>query len=113
MRISDWSSGVCSSDLFSTPAALSWLSARTAAIMTDDHVLEPSAGTGMLAAHAIAAGASVSLNERDPCRAALLSLVTSRAVTTHDAEFINDRLPADVRPTVVRDRKGPRRNPRH
>src|SRR3546814_20459305 len=55
----------------------------------------------MLAAHAIAAGASVSLNERDPCRAALLSLVTSRAVTTHDAEFINDRLPADVRPTVV------------
>ena len=86
---------------FSTPAALSWLAARTAAIMTDDHVLEPSAGTGMLAAHAIAAGASVSLNERDPCRAALLSLVTSRAVTTHDAEFINDRLPADVRPTVV------------
>src|SRR3546814_9306247 len=66
---------------FSTPAALSWLAARTAAIMTDDHVLEPSAGTGMLAAHAIAAGASVSLNERDPCRAALLSLVTSRAVT--------------------------------
>src|SRR3546814_12397484 len=55
----------------------------------------------MLAARAIAAGASASLNERDPCRAALLSLVTGRPVTTHDAEFINDRLPTDVRPTIV------------
>src|SRR3546814_16751615 len=34
---------------FSSPAALSWLAARTAAIMTDDHVLEQSAGTGRLA----------------------------------------------------------------
>src|SRR3546814_646626 len=86
---------------FSTPAALSWLAARAAAITAEDHVLEPSAGTGMLAAHAIAAGASVSLNERDPCRAALLSLVSGCDVTNHDAEFINDRLPADVQPTVA------------
>ena len=86
---------------FSTPAALSWLAARAAAVTAGDHVLEPSAGTGMLAARAIAAGASASLNERDPCRAALLSLVTGRPVTTHDAEFINDRLPTDVRPTIV------------
>src|SRR3546814_15078402 len=40
---------------FSTPAALSWLAARTAAIMTDDHGLSPSAGTGLPAAHAISA----------------------------------------------------------
>ena len=86
---------------FSTPAALGWLATRAAAITADNHVLEPSAGTGMLAARAIAAGASVTLNERDPCRAALLALVTNADVTTHDAEFINDRLPPDVRPTVV------------
>src|SRR3546814_4667360 len=30
---------------FSTPAALSWLAARAAAITAEDHVLEPSAGT--------------------------------------------------------------------
>jgi Dimethyladenosine transferase (rRNA methylation) len=86
---------------FSTPAALGWLAARAAAITAEDHVLEPSAGTGMLAARAIAAGAAVTLNERDPCRAALLALVTNGDVTTHDAEFINDRLPPDVQPTVV------------
>lgn len=86
---------------FSTPAALSWLAARAAAITADDHVLEPSAGTGMLAAHAISVGAAVTLNERDACRAALLGSVTNREVTTHDAEFIHDRLPPEVRPTVV------------
>lgn len=86
---------------FSTPAALGWLAARAAAITAEDHVLEPSAGTGMLAARAIAAGATVTLNERDLCRAALLALVTNDDVTTHDAEFIHDRLPPDVRPTAV------------
>src|SRR3546814_15600967 len=55
----------------------------------------------MRAVHALAAGAGVSLNERDPCRAALLSLVSGCDVTNHDAEFINDRLPADVQPTVA------------
>ena len=86
---------------FSTPDALGWLATRAAAITADDHVLEPSAGIGMLAARAIATGASVTLNERDACRAALLALVTNSDVTTHDAEFIHDRLPPDVRPTVV------------
>lgn len=86
---------------FSTPAALSWLAARAAAITADDHVLEPSAGTGMLAAHAIAAGATLSLNERDPCRAALVGLVANRNVMTHDAEYIHDRLPPQIQPTVI------------
>ena len=86
---------------FSTPAALCWLASRAAAITPDDHVLEPSAGTGMLAARAISVGARVSLNERDPSRAALLALSTNRDVATHDAEFIHDWLPPDIQPTVI------------
>ncbi|WP_341873228.1 strawberry notch-like NTP hydrolase domain-containing protein [Sphingobium fuliginis] len=67
----------------------------------DDHVLEPSAGTGMLAVHALRAGASLTLNERDPARAALLRKLFERPVTTHDAEFINDLLPAGQTPSVI------------
>jgi hypothetical protein len=36
---------------FSTPLALAWLAARAAQMNSSDLVLEPSAGTGMLAAH--------------------------------------------------------------
>src|SRR3546814_18797457 len=86
---------------FSTPAALCWLAARAAAITPADHVLEPSAGTGMLAARAISVGARVSLNERDPSRAVLLALSTNRAVATHDAEFIHYRRPPDIPPPVL------------
>src|SRR3546814_3469967 len=57
--------------------------------------------SGMLAARAISVGARVSLNERDPSRAALLALSTNRDVATHDAEFIHDRLAADIKPTVI------------
>lgn len=86
---------------FSTPLALGWLAAYAAAIRPDDHVLEPSAGTGMLAAHAAAAGAGLTLNERDPVRAALLGRALSCAVSCHDGEFIHDHLPTSVAPTVV------------
>ena len=37
---------------FSTPLALAWLAARAGQLKSDDLVLEPSAGNGMLAAHA-------------------------------------------------------------
>src|SRR3546814_10197172 len=37
---------------FSTPISLAWLAAQAARIRPDDQVLEPSAGTGMLAVHA-------------------------------------------------------------
>lgn len=86
---------------FSTPVALAWLAARAAGLSDRDHVLEPSAGTGMLAAHAVAAGARLTLNERDAARAALLGLVLEADVATHDAAFIHDRLAADIEPTVI------------
>ncbi|MGC1468364.1 MAG: methylase, partial [Sphingorhabdus sp.] len=44
---------------FSTPADIAWLAAHLAALKTDDIVLEPSAGTGMLATFAKRAGASL------------------------------------------------------
>ena len=86
---------------FSTPIALAWLAARAARIEHNDHVLEPSAGTGMLAVHAARTGASLTLNERDPDRAALLGKLLSQDVTCHDAEFIHDLLPEELSPSVV------------
>ena len=86
---------------FSTPLALAWLAARAAMIAASDSILEPSAGTGMLAAHAARAGARLLLNERDNQRAALLALALRHDVTTHDAEFIHDKLATGVAPSVV------------
>lgn len=86
---------------FSTPISLAWLAGQAAAIRTGDHVLEPSAGTGMLAVHAHRASAMLTLNERDPARAGLLALTLERPVSTYDGAHIDDLLPADVRPTVV------------
>jgi hypothetical protein len=51
---------------FSTPLHLAWLAAHAARITDADTVLEPSAGTGMLAVHARQLGAQLILNERDP-----------------------------------------------
>jgi hypothetical protein len=86
---------------FSTPLALAWLAAHAAQLKADDLVLEPSAGTGMLAAHAARAGARLLLNERDDQRAAMLARALGRDVTTHDAEFIHDKLPSGRAPSVV------------
>ncbi|AMK23209.1 strawberry notch family protein [Sphingobium sp. TKS] len=86
---------------FSTPLALAWLAALAARLRAGDHVLEPSAGTGMLAAHAASDTIALTLNERDPQRARLLSLALDRPVAEHDAEFIHDRLPAGVEPSIV------------
>ena len=53
---------------FSTPAPIAWLMARAAALTSADTLLEPSAGTGMLAWPAARAGARLILNEIDPVR---------------------------------------------
>ncbi len=91
---------------FSTPLPLAYAALQAAAIRPGDTVLEPSAGTGMLAVMAQcalgdrAAGA-LHLNEYAPTRARLLTrLFPGAAVTAFDAEGIADRL-CDVRPTVV------------
>jgi predicted RNA methylase len=87
---------------FSTPIGLGFVASTAAAITHADLVLEPSAGTGLLAIHADVAGAGLALNELADTRAGLLDhLFPGVAVTRHDAAHIHDHLDAAVRPTVV------------
>ena len=91
---------------FSTPVPLAYAALQAAAIGPEDTVLEPSAGTGVLAALAFCAlggGAdrALHLNEWAETRSALLRLLFPGAsVTSLDAETVADRLPG-IRPTVV------------
>ncbi|SDR63397.1 C-terminal domain on Strawberry notch homologue [Rhizobiales bacterium GAS113] len=87
---------------FSTPIGLAYAASVAAAITPADLVLEPSAGTGLLAIFAELAGASLVLNELAVTRADLLShLFPNAPVTRHDAAHIHDHLDATGRPTVV------------
>ena len=87
---------------FSTPIALGFAAAEAAAITSADLVLEPSAGTGLLAIFAELAKAQLALNEIADTRAALLlRLFRGIGVTRHNAEQIHDRLDPAIRPTVV------------
>ena len=87
---------------FSTPIALGFVASVAAALTPGDLVLEPSAGTGLLAIFAEIAGASLVLNELAETRAALLDrLFPGVAVTRFDAAHIHDHLDAAVRPSVV------------
>ena len=91
---------------FSTPLELAWCVATCAGVTARDVVLEPSAGTGTLAAAAAlglnaANGGRLALNELTSTRAGLLHLAFPGAeVSRHDAEHIADLLP-DLRPSVV------------
>ena len=90
---------------FSTPLPLAYAVLRAAAIRPGDMVLEPSAGTGMLAVMAecaLGSGAgNLHLNEiADSRRALLCRLFSEILVTGVNAENIADRLPG-ARPTVV------------
>ena len=87
---------------FSTPIPLGLAASIAAAITPTDLVLEPSAGTGLLAILAELAGASLVLNELAESRAGLLQhLFPGIAVTKFDAAQINDHLDAGVAPSVV------------
>jgi predicted RNA methylase len=87
---------------FSTPIPLAFVAAQAAAITSTDLVLEPSAGTGLLAIFAGLAGAGLALNELANNRAALLrGLFPAAPVTRHDAAHIHDFLDASVQPSVV------------
>ena len=91
---------------FSTPLPLAYAALRAAAIRPGDTVLEPSAGTGMLAVMAECALGSqaaghLHLNEIADARAGLLAaLFPDASVTRHNAEAIADFLPG-LRPCVV------------
>ena len=91
---------------FSTPLPLAYAALQAAAIHPGDVVLEPSAGTGMLAVMAEcalgnSATGNLHLNEYARVRARLLTRLFPQAVVTaFNAESIADRL-RDARPTVV------------
>ncbi|KIC39830.1 SAM-dependent methlyltransferase [Ruegeria sp. ANG-R] len=86
---------------FSTPLSYAALAVRVAGIRKDETVLEPSAGTGALAAFAVRAGAKVMLNEIDPFRQQLLRTVFEVDVTGHDGEHIDDLLQTSVLPEII------------
>lgn len=82
-------------DQFSTPPELAAVAVAAAQVRPGDRVLEPSAGTGLLAIVAEACGAEVCLNELSAHRAALLDGVfPTAAQTQHDAALLPDLLPA-------------------
>ncbi|WP_304537621.1 strawberry notch-like NTP hydrolase domain-containing protein [Sphingobium cyanobacteriorum] len=65
-------------------------------------VLEPSAGTGLLAIQAELAGCRLAVNEVAEVRAALLgSLFEGSSVSMHDAAQIHDRLAAGLVPSCI------------
>jgi hypothetical protein len=87
---------------FSTPLPMGLAALTAAQITPRDLVLEPSAGTGLLAILAEIAGGSLALNELADTRADLLRLLfPGHPVTTFDAAQIDDHLDAGVRPSVI------------
>ncbi len=87
---------------FSTPVPLGLAALTAAAITPDDRVLEPSAGTGLLAILAEISGGTLLLNELAGIRADLLaSLFPANTVTRVDAAQIDDHLAPKAVPSVV------------
>ena len=87
---------------FSTPIELAFAAATAAAVGPADVVLEPSAGTGLLAIFAELAGSHLVLNELAEARAGLLNhLFPGVSATRHDAAYIHDHLDGALRPSVV------------
>src|SRR5580704_2395788 len=81
-------------DQFSTPPQLGALAVLAAQVRPGDQVLEPSAGTGLLAILAEVCGASLAVNEVSAGRFGLLDgLFPAAARSRHDAEHLRDVLP--------------------
>ena len=87
---------------FSTPLEFAYVASLAAGLGAGDIVLEPSAGTGMLAIHAELAGAKLVLNEWAETRADLLKLLFPAApLSRFDGAQLHDRLDAGLVPSVV------------
>ncbi|MCC5632984.1 hypothetical protein LC613_36240 [Nostoc sphaeroides CHAB 2801] len=87
---------------FSTPLPLAYLVAKAAFIQGTDLILEPSAGTGLLAQMAKLHGASLMLNELAPDREKILRrLFPGTPLFSVNAEQINDYLAGKTQPSVV------------
>lgn len=87
---------------FSTPLPMGLAALAAAQITPRDLVLEPSAGTGLLAILAEIAGGSLALNELADTRADLLRrLFPGQPVAGFDAAQIDDHLDVGLRPSVI------------
>ena len=87
---------------FSAPIGLAFVPSVAAAITPADVVLEPSAGTGLLAILPELAGASLILNLIGESRAGILEQLFPVVSTTQfDAAHINNHLDAGIVPSVV------------
>src|ERR1700712_1555316 len=87
---------------FSTPIPLGLVACTAAGITPDDRVLEPSAGTGLLAIFAELGGGVLILNELADARAALLDhLFPATGVTGFDPPKTDYPLGVGVVPRVV------------
>ncbi|MBD2526584.1 methylase, partial [Nostoc sp. FACHB-133] len=87
---------------FSTPLPLAYLVAKAGFIKADDLILEPSAGTGLLAQMAKLHSASLMLNELAPDRTKILRrLFPGTPLFSVNAEQINDYLVGKTQPSVV------------
>jgi hypothetical protein len=81
---------------FSTPLPFAAMVVRAAAIRKGETVLEPSAGTGALAAFAARAGATLLLNEIDPFRQRLLRALFGGEVGYETVETMQTYLHVDL-----------------
>ncbi|BAY91364.1 MULTISPECIES: SAM-dependent methyltransferase [unclassified Tolypothrix] len=87
---------------FSTPLPLAYLVAKAGQINSNDLVLEPSAGTGILAQFAKLQGASLMLNELAQDRTKILRrLFPGVPLFSVNAEQINDYLAIKTQPSVM------------
>ena len=86
---------------FSTPPNIAYLAAWTANVQSGETVLEPSAGIGGLAVFPKAWGANVTVNELSERRLSILKGMDFSAEYNENAEYIDDILPDDVKPTLV------------
>ncbi|MHC5917903.1 MAG: methylase, partial [Nostoc sp.] len=87
---------------FSTPLPLAYLVAKSGFIQATDLILEPSAGTGLLAQMAKLHSASLMLNELVPDRSKILRrLFPGTPLFSVNAEQINDYLAGQTQPSVV------------
>lgn len=85
---------------FSTPPQIAYLLANILNPTVDELILEPSAGTGSLAAWLRAAGCKIHVNELSAIRRTFLALQGYQP-TGLNAEFLDDLLPNEIAPEGI------------
>ena len=87
---------------FSTPVPIGYIASMAARLGSGDTMLEPSAGTGLLAIMGVMRGAGLILNELAADRHAILARLFPQApLSAHNAEYLADYLDAAHKPSVV------------